>query len=44
MPMLVEYESLFESNAHLLDALQWIYIDILSFHRRAIRFFEGSSE
>lgn len=28
----------------MIDALEWIYIDILTYHQRAIRFFQGTSE
>ncbi|KAH8733175.1 hypothetical protein GQ44DRAFT_821389 [Phaeosphaeriaceae sp. PMI808] len=41
LPLLPEYESLFGDNQHLADALQWIFIDILTFHQHAIRFFQG---
>lgn len=39
-----EYESLFGHNPHMIDAVEWIYMDILMFHQRAIRFFHGNSE
>jgi hypothetical protein len=44
MPLLPEYEELFGDNSHMIDALQWIYVDILTFHQHAMRFFQGSSE
>jgi hypothetical protein len=44
MPLLPEYEELFGNNSHMMDALQWIYVDILTFHQHAMRFFHGSSE
>jgi hypothetical protein len=44
LPLLADYESLFGENSHMIDALQWIYVDILAFHQRAIRFFQRSSE
>jgi hypothetical protein len=44
LPLLSEYESLFGSNVHMIEALQWIYIDILTFHQHAMRFFQSTSE
>lgn len=44
LPLLVERESLFGSNTPMQKALESIYIDILKFHRQALRFFQGSSQ
>lgn len=27
----------------MIDALQWIYVDILTFHKHALRFFQSKS-
>ncbi|KAF2114940.1 C2H2 domain-containing protein [Lophiotrema nucula] len=43
LPLLKEYESLFGSSAAMLNALELIYIDILEFHRHALRFFKGKT-
>ncbi|OAL02432.1 C2H2 domain-containing protein [Phaeosphaeriaceae sp. SRC1lsM3a] len=42
LPLLPEYEELFGDNPHMIDALQWIYVDILTFHKHALRFFQGT--
>lgn len=42
--MMSEYESMFGDNSHMVKALEWIYIDILTFHQRALRFFQGTSK
>lgn len=44
LPLLPEYEELFGDNPHMIDALQWIYVDILTFHKHALRFFQGTSQ
>lgn len=41
IPLLLEYESLFHHNPHMIDALELVYIDILEFHQQAMRFFSG---
>ena len=44
LPLLSEYESLFRDHPYMLDALVLVYIDILDFHRRAMRFFQGKGK
>jgi hypothetical protein len=44
LPLLSEIESLFGENDHMTEALEWIYMDILNFHRHAMRFFQGKSK
>lgn len=41
MPLLKQYQSLFASSPHLHDALKLMFVDILEFHRLALRFFSG---
>jgi hypothetical protein len=41
LPLLQEYESLFDHSPHMLQALELMYIDILDFHQDALRFFSG---
>jgi hypothetical protein len=41
LPLLMEYESLFHANPHMVKALEMMYIDILDFHQHAIRFVSG---
>ncbi|KAF2261162.1 C2H2 domain-containing protein [Lojkania enalia] len=41
LPMLEAYEDLFNRSPHMLNALELMYIDILEFHRHALRFFSG---
>ena len=43
LPLLLDYEELFGDNPHMIDALQWIYVDILTFHKHALRFFQSKS-
>jgi hypothetical protein len=43
LPLLFERESLVRRNAHMEKALESIYMDILKFHRQALRFFQGNS-
>lgn len=41
MPLLESYEKLFSDDDLLQGALELIYIDILAFHEKAVRFFRG---
>ncbi|KAI4608163.1 hypothetical protein J4E80_009171 [Alternaria sp. BMP 0032] len=41
LPLLVEYESLFHKSPHMIEALEKMYLDILEFHRQALKFFSG---
>lgn len=41
IPMLEQYNAIFQHDPHMLKILGFIYKDILDFHRRAIRFFSG---
>ncbi|KAH5205185.1 hypothetical protein HBI18_154700 [Parastagonospora nodorum] len=42
LPLLLERESLVRRNIHMEKALESIYMDILKFHRQALRFFQGN--
>lgn len=42
LPLLQEYENLFNENPYMVQALELMYIDILEFHQQAMRFFSGS--
>jgi hypothetical protein len=44
MPLLLERESLFRNNSRMNKVLELIYMDILKFHRQALRFFQGNSQ
>lgn len=39
MPLLADYEQ-FSSNDHMKEVLGMMYIDILEFHREALRYFK----
>jgi hypothetical protein len=41
LPLLSEYESLFHTSPHMINALELMYIDILDFHQQAMKFFSG---
>jgi len=41
LPLLQEYEDMFDGNPHMVLALESMYIDILEFHQQAMRFFSG---
>ena len=41
IPLLEQYKSVFENDPHMVKVLGFIYKDILDFHKRAIRFFQG---
>ncbi|CEN61886.1 hypothetical protein ASPCAL08533 [Aspergillus calidoustus] len=40
LPQLEQYQSLFQSNAHMRTILHLIYADILRFHKKALKFFK----
>ncbi|KAF1974533.1 C2H2 domain-containing protein, partial [Bimuria novae-zelandiae CBS 107.79] len=42
LPLLQEYESLFNENPYMIQALELMYIDILDFHQQSMKFFSGS--
>lgn len=42
MPLLKQYQSLFASSPQLHEALKLMFVDILEFHRLALRFFSGN--
>ena len=44
MPLLKQYEGLFEQNEHMHPVLVLIYEDILMFHTKALCFFSGRGE
>jgi hypothetical protein len=39
MPLLLKYETLFSEDDQLKGALELMYVDILSFHEKALQFF-----
>jgi len=41
IPMLQQYQTLFDHSPHMQRLLEMIYEDILEFHRRALRVFSG---
>jgi len=44
MPLLRQYEALFEHNEYMRPVLVLIYEDILKFHAKALCFFSGPGE
>ncbi|KAL5121669.1 hypothetical protein ACEQ8H_000355 [Pleosporales sp. CAS-2024a] len=42
LPLVLDRELLFRNNPSMTTALEWIYMDILRFHQKAIRFFHGN--
>lgn len=44
IPQLLEYQQLFENNSHMRKVLEWMYGDILEFHRRALKIFKRPGE
>lgn len=40
LPMLEQYQTLFQSNPHMRTILHLIYADILKFHKKAFKFFK----
>jgi hypothetical protein len=43
LPLLLQYEALFQSDPRIGKILVFIYKDILEFHRRALRYFQQPS-
>lgn len=43
MPLLLQYQSIFQDNPHMVRVLALIYEDILEFHRRALKYFQQRS-
>ncbi|KAF7504582.1 hypothetical protein GJ744_002077 [Endocarpon pusillum] len=41
IPLLQQFQAVFNQNPHMRRVLEMIYSDILEFHKRAIRFFSG---
>lgn len=41
IPLLQQYQALFDHSPHMQRVLEMIYTDILEFHRRAIRALSG---
>lgn len=41
LPLLQQYQTLFDNNPYMQRLLEMIYADILEFHRRALRVFSG---
>jgi hypothetical protein len=41
LPLLEKYQALFRCNSEMKKILALMYLDILEFHKRAIRFFSG---
>jgi hypothetical protein len=44
LPLLSDYESLFYTSPHMINALEMMYMDILEFHQQALKFFSGKCE
>ena len=46
IPLLEQYQTLFEANPYMRRVLELIYIDILEFHAKALKYFKqkGISE
>jgi hypothetical protein len=44
IPLLEQYQALFKTNQHMVDALSEIYTDILEFHGAALRVFKQPSK
>ena len=42
LPLLKEYEELFEQHPYMIQALELMYIDILDFHQQAMKFFSSN--
>lgn len=40
MPLLLQYQSVFQDNPHMVRVLTLMYEDILEFHRRALKYFQ----
>jgi hypothetical protein len=44
MPLLAQYEVMFYRNPYMRKVLELIYVDILEFHKKALRYFKQRSE
>jgi hypothetical protein len=44
IPLLQQYQALFDHSPHMQTVLEMIYSDILEFHKRALRTFSGPSQ
>jgi hypothetical protein len=44
IPLLKQYQILFDHSPHMQKVLEMIYLDILEFHRRALRIFSGPGQ
>ncbi|KAH7122481.1 C2H2 domain-containing protein [Dendryphion nanum] len=42
LPLLADYEALFSNSPRMLNVLELMYMDILTFHQDAMRFFSGN--
>lgn len=40
LPLLAQYQSLFQSNAHMVKTLELVYRDIFEFHHLALNYFK----
>ena len=43
MPLLLQYQFIFQDNPHMVRVLTLMYEDILEFHRRALKYFQQRS-
>lgn len=41
LPLLSEYEALFQTSPYMINVLYLMYIDILDFHSQALKFVSG---
>ena len=44
LPLLSQYQNLFERNPHMRRVLELIYMDILEFHKKALKYFQQRGE
>jgi hypothetical protein len=44
MPLFQRYEQLFPQEQQIGNALEQIYVDILRFHQKAVKFLSGKGE
>jgi hypothetical protein len=44
IPLLLQYQTVFETSPHMASVLEMIYKDILEFHQQALRVFGKSSK
>lgn len=42
IPLLLQYQNVFQNNPHMTSVLEMIYKDILEFHQQALRVFGKS--